>query len=130
MRRFVCLALGLLSFGLIGCSTSDESEVSLASGHRFEPETITVEVGTTVTWVSNSDDAHTVTAYEESIPDAASYFSSGGFASEEEARDDLPGALLKSGDTYEVTFERPGTYAYFCIPHESDGMKATVIVQE
>jgi plastocyanin len=72
-----------------------------------------------------------VTAYESGIPDEAAYFASGGYDSEEAAREawtNLEGAIT-SGDTYEHTFEVPGTYHYFCIPHERGGMVGTVTVK-
>jgi plastocyanin len=37
--------------------------------------------------------------------------------------------LIQSGDTFDVTFEQPGTYEYYCIPHESAGMKGTIVVE-
>jgi hypothetical protein len=33
-----------------------------------------------------------------------------------------------SGGTFSFTFEEPGTYDYFCIPHESLGMIGSVTV--
>ena len=103
--------------------------VELSSGRRFNPSEITIKVGESVTWVSKSDDSHTVTAYEDSIPDGAEYFASGDASSEEAARDDVAAGLLGPGDSYKFTFTTPGTYEYFCIPHESDGMKGTIVVQ-
>jgi plastocyanin len=35
---------------------------------------------------------------------------------------------LAAGQVYTQTFTAPGTYKYFCMHHESDGMVATVIV--
>ena len=49
--------------------------------------------------------------------------------SEEEARDNLADALVGQEGTYEVTFDEPGTYEYFCIPHEQQGMRGTVEVE-
>lgn len=102
----------------------------MVPGRRFDPVTITVRVGTTVEWVSRTDDAHSVTAYEDSLPNGAEYFASGGFSNEEGARENVADGLLEEGDRFEVTFETPGTYEYFCIPHESDGMTGTVVVEE
>lgn len=104
--------------------------MSMVQGNRFEPDTITVEPGTTVTWVNRSQDAHTVTAYEDSLPEDVPYFSSGEFANERTARANLAEGLITSSETYEVTFEVPGTYRYFCIPHEATGMKGKVVVEE
>jgi plastocyanin len=98
-------------------------------GQTFDPVTITVKAGETVTWVNESDEAHTVTAYGDEIPEEASYFASGGASSEDEARDSLSEGLLEAGDTFEVTLDQPGTYEYYCIPHESSGMKGTIVVE-
>lgn len=101
----------------------------MVPGRRFAPATITVRAGDTVTWVSEGDDAHTVTAYRESVAEGTSYFSSGGFETEDEARDQVADALIPPGGSYEVTFDEPGTYEYFCIPHEDEGMKGTIVVE-
>ena len=71
----------------------------------FGPATVTIRVGTTVTWVNNDGDLHTVTS------------SQGLFAS--------PG--LDPGDTFTYRFTAPGTYPYFCAVHPH--MKGTILVQ-
>ncbi len=101
----------------------------MVAGRKFDPATLTVPVGTTLRWPNEAEDAHTVTAYQEALPEDAAYFSSGGFESESEARDNLAEALIGNGESYEVTFDQPGTYEYFCIPHEADGMKGTIVVE-
>ncbi len=101
----------------------------MSPGRRFDPVSLTVPAGTTVRWSNQADDAHTVTAYRKALPEGAAYFSSGGFESEGEARDHLAEGLIATGGSYEVTFDQPGTYEYFCIPHEADGMKGTIVVE-
>ena len=117
---------------LAACSQGEPAKgtVELVAGRRFNPSEVTIKVGETITWVGRSDDSHTVTAYEDSLPEGAEYFASGGFSSEDEARDDVAAGLIGDGDTYKVTFTKPGVYEYFCIPHESDGMKGTIIVEQ
>ncbi len=95
---------------------------------RFDPATLTVEAGTTVTFLNDSEQPHTATAYEDRVPDGA-FFSSGGSGSEAEARDEIAGGLVAPGETYEVTLRAPGTYRYFCIPHEDQDMKGTIAVE-
>jgi plastocyanin len=124
--RAASLALSLVLLG--ACGGGSAGEVTAVPGRAFDPVDITVAVGETVTWTIDSDDAHTVTAYDGSVPGSADYFASGNFASEDAAREDLAEGLLKRGDTFEFTFDEPGTYEYFCIPHEDDGMKGTVTV--
>jgi hypothetical protein len=67
--------------------------------------TLTIRAGTTVTWVNNDDDLHTVTSTQ------------GLFAS--------PG--LDHGDTFAYRFTAPGMYPYFCALHPH--MQGTIIVQ-
>src|SRR2546423_969698 len=72
---------------------------------RFAPSTLTVPVGTTVTWVNHDAEIHTVTS------------PAGAFAS----------PALETDDTFSFTFGAPGTYAYFCALHPH--MKSTVVVK-
>jgi plastocyanin len=71
----------------------------------FQPATITVPVGTTVTWTNNDSASHTVTADD------------GSFKSES----------LGSGATFSQTFATAGTFAYHCAIHST--MKGTVVVK-
>lgn len=74
---------------------------------RFGERELVVPVGTTVTFVNLDEFAHTVTSRE----DAPVPFDSG---------------ELVAGETFEITFDEPGTYDYFCRIHPT--MRATVIV--
>ena len=113
-----------------GCSKEAPGDVEMNDAHRFEPARLVVSTGEKVTFANNSAEVHTVTAYEDGIPQGADYFASGGAESEEKARDNLDQGLLTEGETFSVTFETPGTYRYFCIPHEQQGMKGTIVVKE
>ena len=104
--------------------------VDMTDDLTFEPATLSVAVGDTVTWRTVGSVGHTVTAYEAELPSGAAYFASGGFESEAEARRAYPDGNVPGGDSYEHTFETPGTYPYFCIPHERTGMKGTIEVAE
>jgi len=135
MKRRAFLATGSATlFG--GCtalvSGSGDYDVGMTS-MAFEPETLEVEVGTTVVWQNTNSRAHTVTAYQDAIPDGAAYFATGGFDSEAAAREQWfqnGDGNLYGGDTFSYTVEVPGTYEYFCIPHESGGMAGTIEVTE
>ena len=74
--------------------------------NHFEPASLTVPVGTTVTWADVSG-THTTTSYD-GLWDS--------------------GRRLEVGETFSYTFNQPGTYRYYCMPHESVGMIATVVV--
>jgi plastocyanin len=100
----------------------------------FVPETLTVSVGDTVTWENVGSIGHSVTAYEDELPEGAEYFASGGFDSEQAAKDayapgDTDAGDIPGGESWEYTFETAGTYEYFCIPHEQAGMVGTIEVE-
>ena len=61
----------------------------------YQPTTITVPVGTTVTWTNYDPVDHTVT-------DVDQVWDSG---------------LFGESATFSMTFDTPGTYSYYCIPH-------------
>lgn len=97
----------------------------------FDPDELTIAPGDTVVWENVGSVGHSVTAYEEEIPEGATYLASGGFESEQAARDGYPGTgNIPGGERYEHTFETTGTFEYFCIPHEAVGMVGTITVQE
>jgi plastocyanin len=88
--------------------------------NSFRPETLTVPPGTTVTFDNTSSHTHTVTAFQDAYPEEATYWSSGEFETEQQARDAWTSGGnggLEPGESFEHTFEFEGTYAYFCIPH-------------
>ena len=126
---FVALTAIALVALTAGCSKEAPGDVEMTDAHRFEPARLVVSTGEKVTFANNSAEVHTVTAYQNGIPQGADYFASGGAESEDEARDNLDQGLLKDGETYSATFKTPGTYRYFCIPHEQQGMKGTIVVK-
>lgn len=81
-----------------------EVELRDDDGFVFAPTDVSVEVGGTVSWVHEGRISHTVTA------------SDGSFAS----------GTIGAGDTFEVTFDEPGSYPYVCDFHGS--MRGTVEV--
>lgn len=112
-----------------GADGSPSATVEMTDELTYEPETVEIEAGGTVTWENVGTIGHTVTAYDDELPDGATYFASGGFESETAARDGYPnGGNVPEGESYEHTFETPGEYGYFCIPHELNGMVGTVRV--
>ena len=97
----------------------------------FDPAELAVSKGDTVAWKHSAGEAHSVTAYQATIPDSAAYWASGGFDSEEAATsgwEDGRGAV-QSGQSFVHTFETTGTHEYYCIPHEAAGMIGKVIVE-
>lgn len=134
-RRTV-LGLGaatLATLSTAGCLRGQASSiqtVTMPDNHTFAPKTATIESGETVRWTNESDIQHTVTAYADGIPDEATYFASGGFESERAAKNWISKGLIAPGEEYEHTFDHPGTYEYYCIPHESSGMRGMIRVKE
>ncbi len=74
----------------------------------FQPSTLTITAGDTVTWTNTTTTGHNVVS------------STGAWS---------PSALFTSPGTFSVTFHTPGNYAYFCSPHQSFGMTGTITVQ-
>jgi len=97
----------------------------------YDPADLTVSAGDTVAWTHTAGEPHSVSAYQDGIPDGATYWASGGFDSEEAARSGWESGqgAVQSGQSYVRTFETTGTHEYFCIPHEAAGMVGTVTVE-
>lgn len=135
-RRAYLAGLGAAVGGLAGCTTSgsDDGDYDIGmSANAFLPDTYEVSVGESVVWRNTSSRGHTVTAYENAIPEEAAYFASGGYDDERAARDawiDGTGGNVAQNETYEHTFEVPGEYHYVCIPHEPGGMDGVIEVVE
>jgi plastocyanin len=107
----------------------DTKTIDMTDDLVFDPDSTAVAPGTTVVWENVGSIGHSVTAYEDEIPDDASFFASGGLESEDAARSAYPDrGNVAGGESYEHTFDVEGTYEYFCIPHESVGMVATLEV--
>jgi plastocyanin len=70
----------------------------------FKPDTITVQVGTTVVWENDDNIVHTVVSRD------------GAFRS----------PALDTEDKFSFTFDKTGTFEYFCSLHPY--MKAKVVV--
>jgi plastocyanin len=118
---------GLLA--LAGCGLSGPAHDPVKPGMvgvdmgfaSFEPDTIHVKAGQTVAFRNNAVITHTVTddpklamdPKDASAPAGAAPFNSGDLA---------------PGQVFTQTFTVPGTYVYFCMHHEDDGMVAKVIV--
>ncbi|MBP1987017.1 plastocyanin/azurin family copper-binding protein [Halolamina salifodinae] len=82
----------------------------------FEPDDLTIETGTTVNFVWDSN-MHNVVP--RSQPEDANWEGEG-----------EPGTTFDAGHEYSHTFEVPGTYDYVCTPHESAGMTGSIEVVE
>jgi len=110
----------------------DADHVVSMQAVAYEPAELTVSVGDKVAWEWAAGEPHSVTAYEEEIPDGATYWASGGFDSEEAARTgwEEGRGYIAEGQSYVHTFETAGEHAYVCIPHEAAGMEGVIVVEE
>ena len=89
--------------------------VNVTVGNNFfNPANVEIDAGQTVTW-TNSQGLHTVTSNPG--PANCNPPSSENFASPN----------LNVGDTFQHTFNTPGTYAYYCEIHVCS-MEVTVMV--
>ena len=104
----VVFAAGCANYGTSNTQTPPpESGNAVAiQGFAFNPSTLTVKAGTTVTWTNEDSAAHNIVS------------DSGAFSS-----DSIP-----KGNTYSHTFDTAGTYDYHCGIHPS--MKAKIVVEQ
>jgi len=123
-------ATGLLA-GCAGDSDSGpsgENTVAVGPDNQlvFEPETLTVSTGDTVTWsfetVGHNVECDPSQSDYASLPSGAEPFASYDGDNRFETND--------QGTTWEHTFEVAGSYDYVCVPHAAQGMRGTVVVEE
>ena len=74
---------------------------------QFGPAVLNVPAGTKVTWINDDSDPHTVTS--EADPKL------------------FKSPPLDTGESFAFTFDKPGTYRYFCSIHPR--MQGVVVVQ-
>jgi plastocyanin len=87
-------------------SASDNNIISMVSsgdeGYLYEPDTIQVNAGDTVTWTNTDDALHTVTSGSGTDENMGAEFDSG---------------MMSTGKIFEHTFGAAGEFLYFCIIH-------------
>ena len=110
-RRVIAAATGMLLCLSAGAAFSQQIAAAPAEividKFKFGPMSLTVPAGTTVTWINKDSTAHSVIS-----GDGPAAFKSGG---------------LDTGDKYDFTFTKPGTYHYRCSLHPQ--MTGTIVVQ-
>jgi len=100
------IAFGLLAMALAATVASAQAPgapgpaqgadlIITAERFTFSPPYPTVPVGTTVTWLNRDREAHTITS------------DTGLFDAE-----------IGPRETFRYTFDQPGAYFYFCLPHD------------
>ena len=82
-----------------------------SNGKFYEPETLTVSKGTTVTWTNEDSTLHTVTSGSPEAGNSGTEFDS---------------SYLAAGKTFQHQFNTAGTFDYYCTLHPY--MKGKVVV--
>lgn len=123
LKNFVSKTIGLalcavvlaVSSFLLGVSPASADTVSVKMGAdngllAFDPPTVTIKAGDTVKWVNNKLSPHNVVV---------------------EGHTELSHKALafSPGESFETTFDAPGTYTYYCEPHRGAGMVGKVVVE-
>lgn len=107
-KKLAVVTIVLVLAAMVGaaCSSGGSSGNTVSiSGYAFNPASLTVSTGTTVTWTNNDSVTHNITS------------DTGAFSSSD----------LGPGQTYSYTFNQAGTFAYHCSIHTS--MHGTVTVK-
>jgi plastocyanin len=99
---------GVVAVALAGAlpSRADPAAAAVAiDNFTFNPQSITIKAGTTVTWTNKDDIPHALAATDRSFKSKT----------------------LDTEDHYAFTFTTPGTYPYFCSLHPH--MTGTIVVE-
>ena len=107
---------GNITGNTTGASGGDSVTISPGSsspsnGKFFEPDTLTVSKGTTVSWTNGDSTLHTVTSGSPEAGNSGTEFDS---------------AYLAAGKTFQHPFNTAGTFDYYCTLHPY--MKGKVVV--
>jgi len=117
--RYLVVAAAALTLSACGggAQAATTATVDIKS-FDFQPDPMTVKKGTTVRFVNHDQIHHTATAGTRSKPKPGTF--------------NVKLAAAKDADTPSTkrfTFEKAGTYRYFCKFHPGGGMTAKVIVR-
>jgi plastocyanin len=113
------------------CGSSDSSASSNAAAPKadgasvgtallaFDPKSVRVQQGQTVTWVGGDNITHVLVEGTYSV-------GSDGLRTEQTDDKAFNLRLTKKGQSVSHTYSKPGTYTYYCTIHH--GMNGTVVV--
>lgn len=111
MRKVLLPIAAAAAVFAAGCGSSAESsepvattEVRMVKSYSFDPKVIEIEAGDQVTWTNEDNFTHTV---------------------EVDGQEDHK---VEQGESFSITFDKPGTYHYVCTLHSKD-MDGEVIVK-
>jgi plastocyanin len=92
-----------------GGKAGGSTGIKLVSGNKFEPQTFSAKVGTTVTWTdADSSAPHNVVS------------DTGLFDSHPQCANDQT-KCMADGQTFTFKFDKAGKYAYYCVIHGTKG---------
>ena len=103
LKAALILAL-VISIMTLAVSAHGQSSATVTiQGYAFQPQSVTIDKGGTVTWTNQDSVVHDIKFSDGDSPD------------------------LKKGGTYSKTFDKAGKFDYICNIHPT--MKGTVIVK-
>jgi plastocyanin len=111
-RRTAILSLALIlalccaAMARDGDAKDEKGTTVTIKDRKFNPPTLTIKAGQTVTWVNKDDHDHTV--------------------EEDRDKDGFDSGNLSGGDSFKHTFAKAGKYKYACSYHPR--MKGTIVV--
>lgn len=89
-------AVALIALSILPAEAGEVVEVGIVQ-MKFEPQQLRVKPGTTVKWVNREKrTSHSVLFEQEGLPESDRFF---------------------PGESWQRTFDQPGTYTYRCGPH-------------
>merc|ERR1712176_1042684 len=119
--RKVAQTAGVAASTLALTFAANAADVKLGSdsgGLVFEPSTVTINKGESVTWKNNAGFPHNIMFDEDEIPAGAN--------ADALSHEDY---LNAPGETATSKFDISGSSSYYCEPHQGAGMQGKVIVK-
>jgi plastocyanin len=112
-RQLVLLA-GFLLWASAAATVAETLQTAhvIIHDHAFVPHVIHVKAGQEIIWLNRDQDPHTVTSGSNNVDD-------GRWTSS---------PLIPDGQTFKLRLNRPGTYPYFCKPHQFEESMHGIIV--
>jgi amicyanin len=95
----------VLAGGVLLANAQNQTSAIAIDNFTFNPQTVTVKAGTTVTWTNKDDIPHAIAAVGKQFKSK----------------------VMDTDNSYSFTFTTPGSYAYFCSLHPH--MTGTIVVE-
>ena len=95
----------VLAGGVLLANAQNQTSAIAIDNFTFNPQTVTVKAGTTVTWTNKDDIPHAIAAVGKQFKSK----------------------VMDTDNSYSFTFTTPGSYANFCSLHPH--MTGTIVVE-